>query len=148
MRVPQRRIPVHYRYDDESQINEMLKQGIIEESSSPWMAPAVYSKKKYGEIRICMDYNELNKRSAKDAYPLPLPDEVQNHLVGSKVFTKLDLQCGYWQVPINTIDQAITAFCPGPDMGLLQFICMPFGLTGAPSTFQRMITKFFPFVTT
>ena len=93
----------------------------------------------------------MRRRLDNLRYPLPLPDEVQNCLVGSKVFTKLDLQCGYWQVPINPIDQAKTAFCPGPDMRLFQFARMPFGLTGAPSTFQRMINKNFrgiPFVTT
>ena len=129
----------------------MLKQGIIEESSSPWIAPAVFAKKKSREICICVDYRGLNKKSTKDAYPMPLPDEVQNHLVGSKLFTKFDLWCGYWQVPINPIDQAKTAFCPGPDMGLFQFTRMPFGLTGVPSTFQRMINKIFrglPFTTT
>lgn len=150
VRVPPRRIPVHYREEVETQIQQMLNQGIIEESSSPWMAPAVFVKKKSGELRICIDYRELNKKSTKDAYPLPLPDEVQNRLAGATVFTTLDLQCGYWQVPINPNDRAKTAFCPGPDMGLFQFCCMPFGLTGAPSTFQRMMNKIFrglPFVT-
>ena len=78
----------------------MLKQGIIEESSSPWMAPAVFVPKKSGEIRLCVDYRELNKRTVKDAYPLPLVDEVQDQLAGCSVFTTLDLQCGYWQLPV------------------------------------------------
>ena len=52
----------------------MLAEGIIEESSSPWMALAVYTKKKTGEIRLCVDYHALNKNTTKDAYPLPLPD--------------------------------------------------------------------------
>jgi len=149
-RVPPRRVPVHYREEVEAQIQQMLEQGIIEESSSPWMAPAVFVKKKTGELRICVDYRELNKKTTKDAYPLPLPDEVQNRLAGATIFTTLDLQCGYWQVPISSEDRAKTAFCPGPDMGLFQFCRMPFGLTGAPSTFQRMMNKIFrglPFVT-
>ncbi len=52
-RVPPRRIPAHYRADVERQLHEMLRQGIIEESSSPWMAPAVFVPKKSGDIRIC-----------------------------------------------------------------------------------------------
>ena len=59
----------------------MLEQGIIEESSSPWMAPAVFVRKS-GDLRLCVDYRELNK-TTKDAYPLPLPDEVQDRLSGS-----------------------------------------------------------------
>ena len=53
----------------------MLQQGIIEESCSPWMAPAVFVRKKSGDIRLCVD-RELNKKTQKDTYPLPLPDEV------------------------------------------------------------------------
>ena len=149
-RVPPRRVPVHYRQEVETQIQHMLDQGIIEECSSPWMAPAVFVKKKTGDLRICVDYRELNKRTTKDVYPLPLPDEVQNRLAGAKVFSTLDMRSGYWQVPINPEDRPKTAFCPGPDMGLFQFTRMPFGLTGAPSTFQRMMNKILrglPFVT-
>ena len=62
VRVPPRRIPGHYRQEIEKQINTMLEQGIIEESSSPWMAPAVFVPKKSGEIRMCTDYRELNKK--------------------------------------------------------------------------------------
>ena len=101
------------------------------------MAPMVFIRKKSGEICLCVDYRELNKKTTKDAYPLPLPDEVQDHLARSATFSMLDLQCGYWQMPVHSDDRAKTAFCPGPaGMGLYQFTRMPFGLTGAPSSFQ------------
>ena len=92
---------------------------------------------------MCIDYRELNKKTSKDAYPLPLPDEMQDQLTGSTVFPTLDLQCGYWQIPVNAADQWKTAFCPGPGMGLHEFRRMPFGLTGAPSSFQRLMDKLF-----
>ena len=82
---------------------------------------------------------------------LPLPDEVQDQLAGAKVFTTLDLQCSYWQMPVNPTDREKIAFCPGPGMGLFQFCRMPFGLPGAPSSFQRLMNQIFmgfPFVTT
>ena len=141
MRVPPRRIPAHYRETVEKQIHQMLEQGVIEESCSPWMAPAVFVPKKSGEIRLCIDYRELNKRTVKDAYPLPLVDEVQDRLSGCSVFSTLDLQCGYWQLPVNPADIQKTAFCPGPGMGLYQFKRMPFGLTGAPGSFQCLMDK-------
>ena len=78
VRVPPRCIPIHYRDEVEMQVQKMLKQGIIEESSTPWMAPTFFVKKKSGELRICIDYRELNKKTTKDAYPLPLPDEVDS----------------------------------------------------------------------
>ena len=129
----------------------MLNKGIIEESSSPWLAPVVIVPKKSGEIRLCVDNRQLNKQTSKDAYPLPLPDEVQDRLAGSAIFSTLDLQNGYWQMPVNEADILKTAFCPGPGMGLFQFTRMPFGLTGAPSSFQGLMNKTFwdlPFVTT
>ena len=141
VKIPPRRIPAQYRAEVEKQIQEMLNQGIITESSSPWMAPAVFVPKKSGEIRICVDYRGLNKKSTKDAYPLPLPDEVQDRLAGCTIFSKLDLQSGYWQLPVHLHDQAKTAFCPGPGMGLFQFTRMPFGLCGAASSFQRLMDK-------
>ena len=76
VRVPPRCIPVHYREEILRQIHSMLDLGIIKESSSPWMAPAVFVKKSSGEIRLCVDYRVLNKKTVKDAYPHPLPDEV------------------------------------------------------------------------
>jgi len=96
IRVPPQCIPAHYRCEVERQLDHMLNQGVIEESSSPWMAPAVFVPKKSGELRICIDYRELNKQSIKDSYPLPLPDEVQDRLAGSKIFSTLDLHSGYW----------------------------------------------------
>ena len=66
----------------------------------------------------------------KDAYPLPRPDEVQDQLAGSTVFS--GLQSGYCQLPVHLEDQPKTAFSPGPGMGLFQFRRLPFGLSGAP----------------
>ena len=95
------------------------------------MVPAALVPKKSGEIHLCVDYRGLNKKTVKDAYPLPLPDEMQDRLAGSTLFPTLDVQSGYWQLPINLGDSEKTAFCPGPGMGLYQFCRMPFGLTGA-----------------
>ena len=104
----------------------MLTQGIVEESTTSWMAPAVFVKMKSGELRLCVDYRVLSKRTSKDAYPLPLVDEVQDCLARSTVFTSLDLRNGYWQIPVHESDQHKTAFCPGPGLGLFQFKRLPF----------------------
>ena len=77
----------------------------------------------------------------KDAYPLLLPDKVQDRLSESKVFSELDLHSGYWQLPVKEEDCIKTAFCPGPGMGLYEFCRMPFGVTGGPSSFQRLMDK-------
>ena len=77
----------------------MLKWGIITESSSPWMALVNFIPKKSEKLRICIDYHQLNKQTVKDAYPLLLPDEIQDRLAECMVFTTLDLHSGYWQLP-------------------------------------------------
>ena len=121
------------------------------ESSSPWLAPAVYVRMNSGEIRICVDYRELNKLTIKDTYPLPQMEEVQDRLAGAAIFSKLDLQSGYWQLPVDVNDREKTVFSLGPGMGSFEFTRMPFGLCGAPSSFQRLIDKItrgLPFVTT
>ena len=86
------------------------------------MAPAVFVKKKTGDLRICVDYWQ------EDLCPLPLPDEFQNWLAGAKVLSTLNMWSGYWQEPINPEDKPKTAFCPGPDMDL--FACTIPALSG------------------
>ena len=98
-------------------------------------------KKKDNSLRFCIDYRNLNKVTQKDAYPLPLPDQVQDKLSGMEYFTKLDLNSDYWQIPVRGSDQEKTAFSPGPGMGLYQFNVLLFGLTGGPSFFQRIMDQ-------
>ena len=105
VKVPPRRIPAHYREEVEQQLQDMLKQGIIQESRSPWMAPAIFVLKKSGEIHLCIDYCEFNKKTTKDTYPLPLPDKVQDQLADSTMFSTLDL---HWQMPVSPDDRAKT----------------------------------------
>ena len=107
IRVPPRHIPGHYREEVARQVEQILSQSIIKESSSPWMAPTVFVPKKSGELKICVDYRALNKQSVRDSYPLPLPDEIQDRL--TNVFSTLDLQSGYWQLPVAESDQPKTA---------------------------------------
>ena len=98
------------------------------ESNSPWMAPAVFVRKKSGEIRSCVDYRVLNTRIFWDAYPLLLSDEVQDRLAGSTIFSTwiCDVGIGNFQSPLRPGEE--TSFCPGPGMGLYEFCYMPFGL--------------------
>ena len=84
-----------------------------------------------------MDYRKLNNLTLKDSYPLPRIDEYLDALRGSKWFSTLDLQSGYFQVEMDHADAEKTAFTK--ICGLFQFKVMSFGLCNAPATFERMM---------
>ncbi|UYV68139.1 hypothetical protein LAZ67_5003162, partial [Cordylochernes scorpioides] len=117
------------------QIDEMLKEGIIRPSSSPWSFPVILVKKRDGKFRFCVDYRKLNEVTVKDVYPIPRIDDVMDILQGSKYFSAIDLRSGYWQVEIEEKDKEKTAFTT--THGLYEFNVMPFGLCNAPATFER-----------
>jgi len=134
-----RRIPIHLREEVNKIIHEMKENGVIEESYSPWISPAVLVKKKDGSLRFCVDYRKLNAVTVKDSYPLPRIDDILSQLAGNIWFSTLDLKSGYWQIKIRPEDRQKTAFSIGS--GLWQFTVMPFGLCNAPATFERLMEK-------
>ena len=139
VRLPPYRLPQAYRSDVRSELQDMLAHQIIEPSTSEWAAPIVLVKKKDGSLRLCVDYRKLNSVSLTDAYPMPRIDDLIDQLGRAKFIMTLDLTRGYWQVPVAKDDQHKTAFIT--PFGLFQFRKMPFGLQGAPATFQRMMDR-------
>uniref|UniRef100_A0A5S6QSG4 Reverse transcriptase n=1 Tax=Trichuris muris TaxID=70415 RepID=A0A5S6QSG4_TRIMR len=121
------------------QVEEMVRNGIVEESQSSWAFPVVMVRKKDGSWRFCVDYRKLNAVTARDVHPLPRMDDVLDRLGGSKYFSRLDLRNGYWQLEVEENDRPKTAFVT-PD-GLYQFKRMPFGLANAPATFSRLMNR-------
>ena len=83
------------------QLQELLEKKYIRLSVSPWGAPVLFVKKKYGTIRLCIDYRHLNKVTVKNKYPFPRIDYLFDQMRGAKVFSKIDLRFGYHQVRIN-----------------------------------------------
>ncbi|KAJ9514950.1 hypothetical protein QJQ45_002759 [Haematococcus lacustris] len=123
------------------QITDLLAKGLIEPSSSPYVAPVLFVQKKSGELRMCIDYRQLNKITIRDQYPLPRIDDLFDQLSGKTVFSSLDLQAGYHQIRIPAEDVPKTAF--RTPMGHYQFKVLCFGLTNAPATFQRVMNEAF-----
>ena len=117
----------------------MEESGIIEPSASEWSSPIVMVKKKDGSLRMCIDYRRLNAMTEVEAYPMPRVDELIDLLGKARFISTLDLMKGYWQMPVAVQDRHKTAFVtPG---GLFQFRVMPFGLSGAPASFQRLMDQ-------
>ena len=137
IRQPPRRQPIGKRDTEKEEIKKMLAKGVIEPSHSSWASPVVLITKKDGSTRFCVDYRRLNDVTIKDAYPIPRVDECLDALTGSKWFSTVDLNSGFWQVALDMSDKDKTAF--GTTLGLYQFTVMPFGLVNAPSTFERLM---------
>ena len=115
----------------------MLEHGFIRPSDSPYGALVLFTPKKDGSLRFSIDYRWLNKRTVRNRYPLPLPEEMLDHLGGTRVYSKIDLKLGYWQMPIRGQDIPKTAF--RMRWGLYEFLVMRFGVTSAPLQFMHMI---------
>ncbi|KAJ9510841.1 hypothetical protein QJQ45_027743, partial [Haematococcus lacustris] len=139
--VPQYRMSQEEHAELKKQVQDLLAKGMIEPSSSPFAAPILFVKKKSGELRMCLDYRQLNKITIRDQYPLPRIDDLFDKLSGCTVFSSLDLQAGYNQIRITPEDVPKTAFRT-PD-GHYQFKVLSFGLCNAPATFQRVMNDAF-----
>ena len=76
------------------QLQELMDKGFIRPSVSPWGAPVLFVKKKDGTLHMCIDYQQINKVTVKNKYPLPRIEDLFDELKGAGVFSKIDLRSG------------------------------------------------------
>src|SRR5882724_1559953 len=122
-------------------LDDMLSKGFIQSSQLPAGAPVLFAKKKDGTLRLCMDFRNLNKITKKDHYPIPFVTNLLDQLGSAKVYTKLDLRTGYYNVRVAAGHEWKTAF--RTRYGSFEFLVMPMGLTNAPATFQAFMNHIF-----
>lgn len=125
----------------EKLVQDMLDRGIIQFSCSPFASLVVPVGKKDGTWRLCVNYRDLNKKTIKYKFPIPVVDELIDELAGASVFTKLDLRAGYHQLRVHPNDVYKTAF--KTYTGHFEFLVMPFGLNNALASFQKMDEQYF-----
>ena len=136
-----RRIHPNQLAEVKQHLQDLLDKGVIRPSQSNYASPIVLVRKKNGALRMCVDYRQLNAKVKGDAYPLPRIDESLDILGGAKYFSTIDLASAYNQVEVAPADRHKTAFTT--PFGLFEYNRMPFGLGGAPATFQRVMQTIF-----
>ena len=125
---------------DADEIERMEQLGVIVRVSEPteWCAGMVVVPKVNNKVRICVDLTQLNESVCQERHPLPAVEQTLAHLAGAKVFTKLDANSGFWQIPLSSESALLTTFIT--PFGRYCFCRLPFGITSAPEHFQRRMS--------
>ena len=136
------RITEIHKEEVQKQTEQMLADGVIQHSTSPWNFLILVPKKadSSGKVkwRVVVDFRKLNDVTLGDSFPSPIISDVLNSLGNSRYFSSIDCASGFYQIPLSAEDQPKTAF--STDYGHFEYKSMPFGLKGAPATFQRLMS--------
>lgn len=135
-----RKVPIPLREKVREELERMEKMGVISKVDSPtdWCAGMVVVPKKNGSIRICVDLKPLNKSVLRENHPLPCVDETLAQLSGASIFSKLDANSGFWQIPLSSSSRHLTTFIT--PFGRYCFNKLPFGISSAPELFQKRMS--------
>ena len=136
-----RKVPYPLRSKVKDELDRMEAMGVISkvETPTPWCAGMVVVPKKDGKVRICVDLKPLNASVKRETHPLPKVDDTLAQLSGAKIFSKLDANSGFWQIPLAKQSRHLTTFIT--PFGRFCFNKMSFGISSAPEYFQCRMNK-------
>ena len=122
-------------------VNELLEQGVVRPSKSQYASPAFLVPKSSGGFRLVVDYRKVNAKVVFDSYPLPTIDQAFDHFSGAVVFSVLDLNSAYFQIPLTPRSRRVTAFCT--PFGLFEFNRLPMGISIGSQGLSRVVDEIF-----
>ena len=122
-----------------AEIQKLLDQDFIEpvNSSPEWVSPLVCVPKKNGDVRLCVDMRKANTAIIRNYYPIPTLDEILYEVNGAKIFSKLDLAQGYYQIVLDEKSREITTF--STPQRLFRYKCLIFGAKNAFENFKKIV---------
>lgn len=123
----------------EAEVKYLLDNGLAKPSYSSWASPCILVSKPDGTHRFCTDYRKLNNITKSDSFPLPRVEDCVDQVGSARFVSKFDLLKGYYQVPLSSRAQEVSAFIT--PSGLYSYSVMSFGLRNAPATFQRLMNR-------
>jgi hypothetical protein len=122
-------------------VDDLLRKGVVRPSKSPFASPAFLIGKPEGGHRMVVDYRKVNKKICFDAYPLPTLDQAFQCFAGAKIFSVVDLNSAYSQIPLTARSKRVTAFCT--PFGLYEFSKLPMGISVGSQGLSRVVDKLF-----
>lgn len=139
--VSPRRVPLPLFKKTREELERMQKLGVISpvDEATEWCAPMVVVPKPSGNVRICVDLSELNRHVQREWHPIPSVEQTLAQLSGAKIFSRLDANSGFWQIPLSEDSRLLTTFIT--PFGRFCFNRLPFGISSAPEHFQKRMTR-------
>ncbi|KAK7101996.1 hypothetical protein V1264_020291 [Littorina saxatilis] len=140
---PARKIPQAMETKVKEELENMIMKGVIVRETEPteWVSQMVATKKKNGDVRICLDPRDLNKSLLRPHYPMRTADDVASRIGNAKVFSTLDAKAGFWQIRMDKHSSLRTTF--STPFGRYRFLRMPFGINTASEVFQQAMERLF-----
>ena len=135
-----RRVALPLQSKVKAELERMERLGVISPVDEPtdWCAAMVVVPKADGKVRICVDLTKLNESVKRERHILPSVEQTLGQLAGSKVFSKLDANSGFWQIKLSRESALLTTFIT--PFGRFCFNRLPFGITSAPEHFQKRMS--------
>lgn len=138
-----RKLPVALKDQIKNKLDEMLSQGIIAKVEGPtdWVSSMTVVKKPNGDLRLCLDPQDLNKAIRREHFKLPTLEEIISNLSGAKYFSTLDAKHGFWQVALHDNSTDLCTF--NTAFGRYTFLRMPYGISSASEIFHKKLSEHF-----